>query len=90
MVWLRPAASCAVYSPSDSSAAARWMVRRSAWVTDGQGLSPKRSRTAAVVPMRRAARRGFAGLQGQLAERAHAAGEAFEVIDAAVVKYRGG
>src|SRR5690349_17265707 len=31
-----------------------------------------------------------AALQGQLAERAHAAGEAFEVIDAAVVTYRGG
>jgi hypothetical protein len=58
MLWLRLAASCAVYSPSDSSAAARWLVRRSAWATDGQGLSPKRSRTAAVVLMRRAARCG--------------------------------
>ena len=28
MAWLRPAASCAMYSPSGSSAAARWMAGR--------------------------------------------------------------
>jgi len=55
IVWLRPEATCAAYSPGGSSAWARSMVRRSASLTAGQGVSPIRSRAAAVAPMSRAA-----------------------------------